>query len=452
MVEVKVIGLELLGTTGVAFPSLESLSFEDMASLESWSTNSGVVGSVFPCLQKLKIEKCPKLLDVSVEALPSLRFLKIDRCHDNVLRSLVQKASLITKLKLVKISGLTNEAWRGVIEHLGAVEELTIQGCDEIRYLWESEAVASKVLVKLRSLKILWCDSLVSLGEKEEDSFGNNNIITSIKTLEVWSCSSMERCIFPDSIESLKIDHCSSITHVSFTTKTGGQKLKSLEITDGNKLGQSFYTTNMPVVEVVEIIRWPDLKSIINFSSSIHLTKLMIHDCGIIESFPDLQLSNIASLKRLEITNCPGMDASFPRGLWPPKLHTLVIGGLKKPVSEWGPQSFPTSLVELKLVGEQVANFSQLSDLLPSSLPFLHISEFEKLESLSAGLEHLTSLQHLLIHTCPKLKQLPKMLLPSLLRLVISDCPKLKERSTGRGSHYWPLISHIPYIAISSGY
>ncbi|MFS7925630.1 hypothetical protein Hanom_Chr04g00287301 [Helianthus anomalus] len=47
------------------------------------------------------------------------------------------------------------------------------------------------------------------------------------------------------------------------------------------------------------------------------------------------------------------------------------------------------------------------------------------------------------------MKHLPETLLPSLLSLrILYGCPKLKERSEGRGSHYWPRISHIPCIYI----
>ncbi|KAI3504083.1 hypothetical protein L1887_32627 [Cichorium endivia] len=145
------------------------------------------------------------------------------------------------------------------------------------------------------------------------------------------------------------------------------------------------------------------------------------------------------------------MDPSFPCGLWPPNLHKLWIGGLNKPISEWGPQNFPSTLVDLELTGggtEDMSNFSQLSHLLPPSLTSLNICDFEKLESLSMGLQHLTSLKRLCILNCPKMIDLPEMLLPSLSSLRIYSCPNLKERCRKEGSYWWPLIAHIPLLDI----
>ncbi|KAM0069334.1 putative virus X resistance protein-like, coiled-coil [Helianthus debilis subsp. tardiflorus] len=156
MDNVKVIDLELTKSV-VAYPSLEVLKFEDMSGWEVWLTKNEGLDAVFPCLQELHIENCPKLINVSMEALPSLKVLKINRCGDGVLRSLVQAASSITMLDISSISGLTYEVWRGVIEHIGAVAEISIEECNEIRYLWESEAEASKV--RKRRLLILGATS-----------------------------------------------------------------------------------------------------------------------------------------------------------------------------------------------------------------------------------------------------------------------------------------------------
>ncbi|KAJ0860717.1 putative virus X resistance protein-like, coiled-coil [Helianthus annuus] len=488
MDEVKIIGLELTGNDVNAFRSLEVLIFQDMSVWEGWSTINEGSAAVFTCLKELYVKKCPQLINVSLQALPSLKVLEIDRCGDGVLRSLVQVASSIIELRITDILGLTYKVWRGVIRYLKEVEELSIGGCDEIKYLWESETEASKLLVRLKELRLVFCSGLVSLEEKEEDDNFGSSTLLSLRSLYVDSCSSIKRLCCPNSIESLHIGDCSVITDV-YLPKEEGNKLKSLFISSCEKLQGKINNTSMPMLETLYIDKRENLRSISELSNSTHLTSLGIDCCPHIVSLPELQLSNLtrlsiseceslvslpellnltvlsiidcerlvslpelknlALLKDLEIRRCPGIDVSIHGGRWPPKLCSLEIGRLKKPISEWGNQNFPPSLVELSLSDEpDVRNFSQLSHLFPSSLTTLRIFEFDNLESVSMGLQHLTSLQHLEIWYCPKVNDLPDMLLPSLLSLRIVGCPKLKERCEGRGSHYWSLISHIPCIFI----
>ncbi|KAJ0478591.1 putative P-loop containing nucleoside triphosphate hydrolase, leucine-rich repeat domain superfamily [Helianthus annuus] len=459
MDEVKSMGSELAGT-GLSFPSLEVLHLENMKRLEEWSTNIGKVS--FPCLNVLVVSNCPNLVQVSPEALPSLKFLYIDNCDSGVLRSLVQVASGVLQLEIESISGLDDVVWRGVIEYLGAVEYLTIKNCNEIRYLWES--MASKALIRLMYLEVQECQNLVRLGEKEEGDSCGSNAITTLRTLKIEKCESMEHCRCPNNIEELDISDCPSITSVSFLTTAGGQKLKDLTINGCDKLLEKelifggdntrvlVNNTSMPMLQSVDIDSWPNLTTIIELRQLIHLTYLRIVGCPNIESFPDHELPCLTSLTHLVIRNCPSINDSFPCGNWPPNLQTLYIGRLKKPISGWGPQNFPTTLVDLTLFGGQseddVSRCSQLSHLLPPSLTTLRIYHFMKLKSVSVGLQHLTSLQHLFLGYCPKIKYLPDNLLPSLLSLNIDECPKLEGRCSRRGS-YWSRISHIPRITIN---
>ncbi|XP_035837585.1 putative disease resistance RPP13-like protein 1 [Helianthus annuus] len=492
---VEVVAFELF-ESGRAFPSLEILSFCDMRGWKKWS------GAVFPRLQNLEIRNCPNLVEVTLEALPSLNDLELVNCDSGVLRSLVEVASAVTKLDIRVISGLDDVVWGGVIESLGAVEELSMHSCNEIRYLVKSDADASKILVKLRKLEVWHCENLVSIGEKEEEDNCRSNLLTSLRKLEVYNCKNMERCSCPDGVEELTVSGCSSMRVVSFP-KGGQEKLRSLTIWNCRNLLEKEWggektnnRSSMPMLEYVFISDWPNLKSIIELNCLVHLTELFISDCENLELFPDtlkslkkleiircpkLEVSfpgdNLTSLKELIIRECPRMDASLPGWVWPPKLQFLNIGWLKKPFSEWGPQSFPTSLVELSLYGggeDGGRSCSEFSHLLPSSLTSLQITEFKNLESVSMGLQHLTSLQslsfedcpnlkkvashpqqltslhHLTFYRCPKMMDLPEMLLPSLLSLNIwYDCPGggLKERCSKNGS-YWPLISHIPCITI----
>ncbi|KAM0009646.1 putative P-loop containing nucleoside triphosphate hydrolase, leucine-rich repeat domain superfamily [Helianthus debilis subsp. tardiflorus] len=437
-------------------PSLEILRFEDMPSWEVWSTNSE---AMFPCLRELQIINCPNLVDVSLEALPSLRVLKIEGCGESVLRSLVRAASSTTEIEIGSILGLTDEVWRGVLENFGVMETVKIMNCDEIRYLWETDAKASKVLTNLKEFKVWKCKNLVSLGEKEEDEDNiGGNLLSSLRILDVKECESMERLCCPNSIQSLNISWCGSLRHVSFpratTTGGGGQNLKSLVIhINGcgnlksiNQLSNSTHLTSLRISYCENMELFSDLHQLSNLTSlniqgcksigsfsdlelsnltslkifgcesiesfpNLHLPNLteleirgcknmkafgdlqlpnliswMIYDCGNLESFPDLQLSKLTMLKYVTILNCTMIDASFPRGLWPPRLVTLTTGGLKKPISEWGYQNFPASLVHLRLFNEpDVRNFSQLSHLFPSSLTSLVIIEFDNLESISTG-------------------------------------------------------------------
>ncbi|KAF5775326.1 putative P-loop containing nucleoside triphosphate hydrolase, leucine-rich repeat domain superfamily [Helianthus annuus] len=488
---VEVVDFELFGT-GRTFPSLEILSFKDMYGWKKWS------GAVFPRLQKLEIKECRKLVEVTLEALPSLNDLDLGNCDSGVLRSLVEVASAVTKLRIRDISGLNDEVWGGVIESLGGVEELKMSVCNEIRYVVKSDADASKILVRLRKLEMWYCDNLVSVGEKEEEEEDNwrSNLLTSLRTLYVSYCKNMERCSCPDGIEELTVEGCSSMTVVSFP-KGGQVKLRSLKIWNcrnllekewewGGQKTKNNRSSNMPMLEHVSIRDWPNLKSIIELNDFVHLTQLFIYHCERLESFPNnlttlvkleiencprLEVSflgeNLTSLEELSITNCLSMDSPFLSWVWPPNLCSLEIGKLKKPFSEWGPQTFPTSLVKLSLYGGR--SCSEFSHLLHSSLTSLQIHRFEKLESFTMDLQHLqslsfsncanlkkasshpqhlTSLHHLSFQDCPKMKDLPEMLLPSLLSLYIwGNCPGLKERCSKKGS-YWPLISHIPYINI----
>lgn len=142
---VKVVHSQLLGT------SLEILSFVDMLWLELWLTDNEDSGTMFPRLWKLSIQNCPHLVKASLGTLPSLRELDISGCRDVVLRNVVQEASMVTKLKITNISGLT-QLQGEIMEYLGTVEDVDIKECHEMKFLWESEADACKILLNIRRL------------------------------------------------------------------------------------------------------------------------------------------------------------------------------------------------------------------------------------------------------------------------------------------------------------
>nr|XP_043612335.1 uncharacterized protein LOC122584043 [Erigeron canadensis] len=125
------------------------------------------------------------------------------------------------------------------------------------------------------------------------------------------------------------------------------------------------------------------------------------------------------------------MEYSFPsRGmLWPPNLKILSLGFLKKPMSKWGIQNYPPSLVQLLLCGGgAVDSFGIIREghndtissscfLLPPSLTYLEIWGFPQVESISEVLQHHPHLQQVVVFNCPKLTDNP----PEITSWVAND-------------------------------
>nr|XP_043611884.1 putative disease resistance RPP13-like protein 1 [Erigeron canadensis] len=389
--------VELLAPTkpfhGNAFPSLESLEANDMPSLEIWSTNGGddVKTLSFPSLRAISITGCPKLGKVSFGLIPSLRDLTLEGCSEAVFRYLfrylVGVSSSIHRLKLGTIKGLT-QLDREVLKHLGALKDLTIWHCQELRYMWESKLEACRFLGSLQKLEVGWCEKLVSFEkEKEMVNMGSSIIMGSLREVTLDNCHSLESYCCSTSVERLEITYCGSMMSLSFSK-----------------------------------FQEEDLPSSSSSSPSSKLKILKVSGCRNIKSICQEHLQSLGSLEEMRIWKCPRMEDSFPsRGmLWPRNLRKLSIGELKKPMSEWGLQNYPPSLVKLDLQGKNsgVVSFGIMEEeqhhhnnttssgcfLLPPSLTHLWIFSFEEVESVSEVLQHLPHLQELDILDCPKLR------------------------------------------------
>ncbi|XP_042753238.1 putative disease resistance RPP13-like protein 1 [Lactuca sativa] len=322
MSEVKSVGFEFLAPVssfiGIGFPSLEILEFNDMEGWKRWSINGGdgyETPTSFPRLHQISLINCPELAEVSIGLIPSLRVLYIEECSEAVLRSMVGLSSSLVKLKILNVKGLTQLHGEDLM-HLGAIEDLEIKKCDELRYLWEREPEAWQSLVSLQKLEVWWCKNLVSSAEKE-DNFGIS--MESLKYVQFYNCEKLESYNCTNTVERLLIRRCDSMTSLTFSAvQEHPSPLTELIVSDCGNIQPK----PIPVKDFL-------------FLSMSRLTSLTVFNCKNLKSFPHEHFQSLTSLEEMEIYDCPSMDYSFPCGVWPPNLTKLTIGGLNKPMSSF---------------------------------------------------------------------------------------------------------------------
>ncbi|KAJ0476985.1 putative leucine-rich repeat domain superfamily [Helianthus annuus] len=154
--------------------------------------------------------------------------------------------------------------------------------------------------------------------------------------------------------------------------------------------------TSMPMLEVVAIKGLKSFKVITQLSNSIHLTSLTITDCQTIESFSDLQLSN---LTKLHIELCDSIE-SFSNLRLPNLAHLYIV---------------------------YCNNVKSFRDL---QMPYLTSWQIEDCQNLRSfpdlRLSNLTMLKQLWIKKCPMLDvSFPHGLWPP--RLVYLEVGELKR-------------------------
>ncbi|CAK7329182.1 unnamed protein product [Dovyalis caffra] len=506
---------KLRGIVVVNFPSLETLYIGDMLEWEQWYGSDGLneepAGGKFPKLVELTLQNCPKLIGKLPRCLPSLKKLHISRCpqltnlpemlpslHEVTFR-MVPNFTSLTTLEISGISGLVvlPEAF---LEALVALEDLKIEECRELKYLWQDGVDVDK-LANLKSLSIFLCKQLVSLVE------GERGILpSSLKRLEMRWCDSMDslphgmmavmssntnnsnQCL----LEELVIENCPSLkslptgklpTTLKKLIFNGCRELESeyrflegiiqcdahLEYLRVSKFSiTSFPTGKFPTsLKTIEFSRCRRIQSLPSLHNLSHRSRLKIEFCNELESFSDQELPSLTSLeifdclklrslpnhmdslRQLMIKNCYGL-VSFPETGLPPKLNLLRVENLRQPISEWRLHTL-TSLKRLEISDTTDEDCFPDDDglLLPTSLTSLHIHNQKKLKSISSGIQHLTSLEALTFWDCPELQVLPKEGFPATLRnLQILNCPLLGERCLKEEGDYWPIIAHIRQVVV----
>ncbi|GLT35208.1 hypothetical protein SLA2020_096790 [Shorea laevis] len=412
MNSIKAISYEFYGQHG-SFPSLAELVFRNMPNWEEWTSPAGSAGE-FPCLHRLVIENCPKLLGQLPNNLSSLKELDVRSCNGKLLKSMGDVPSL-TYLRIEQISELT---CLPMSMSLPSLKELFIRDCN---------GVLLKGMVDLTSLTNLRIHHIVKLTCLPK-SFTQS--LATLETLYIEDCNDLtclweegteiEQSLLPFNLKHLKVEGCGAL-----------ESLPDAMMMRMDGSSSSNPSMLMLRLERLEIYYCDSLKSFPRGKLPISLKYLTIVGCKGLESLQDADGDNNNSNLHLAIRSVPCLYSSqischqLPAFL---KEFTVTHGG------EWL-ESFPKRMLQ-NYMGLQSIRIDSCKILksLPNldyvrNLVNLHICHCEVLESIPEELWLCTpNLKELVVGWCENFKSLPNTMyqLESLQELSMWSCPGIE--------------------------
>ncbi|XP_065874354.1 putative disease resistance protein RGA3 isoform X2 [Euphorbia lathyris] len=371
--------------------NLTSLVLRNCSKLKSLPER---INHLFPCLANLEIVKCKELESFPKGSLPSeLKVLHVKECS--------------------KLPSLT------ISIDSSALVTLKLENLQKLKFLHY------EVLKNLISLEISECPELHSIPE------GISNLLPSLKHMKILLCPKLKSSFlkggFPSTFDSLDIQYCKEITgqimHCDFRKLPNFSKLsvagfQKVELLPEGKL----FPCTLTSLTLLHLERLSSLQ----LKGLQHLTRLQIGNCPMLRNVPEYMQDLLPSLCNLTIYDCPLLE-SFLKGGLPSRLQELYVWHCDKVIAgllQYDLRGLP-SLSLLKIGGYNHVESLPEETLLTPTLTSLELSQLRKLNILN--LEHLTSLQHLIIRDCPQLNSLPEKLLDRHLSR-ISGCPLLRMR------------------------
>jgi Leucine-rich repeat (LRR) protein len=391
-----------------------------------------------------------------------------DEATENSVLEGLEPHSNLKKLQILHYGGNEFPAWmrEGGLQNLVS---LTLNGCLKCKTLALGD--------RLPNLRELYIKGMQEL-EKWEDVE-----CYSLRLLKLSNCPELRELpnIFPI-LDYLKIKRCNSlralpvVPYLQILILIDNLILEdwhevNLVMEVENDQGQPETTRRPSLIELSElkVISCPKLQALpLHFNPK----KLEIHGCELLAALPPphqaqrlehlaLNASHDGALVRAMLDpsslNSLVISNIFSLPQWPrlPGLKALYIRDCKHLVflSDTEEGSLRT-LTCLKLLSiRNCEKLETLNEELPTSLECLTIASCPLLKSFS--LNNLPSLTDLYIEDCPLLQSLPEDGLPSSLQhLLIQTCPLLSQRcrKEGGGGPDWPKIAHIADLEIDNSH
>ncbi|XP_022748112.1 putative disease resistance RPP13-like protein 1 [Durio zibethinus] len=340
------VGVEFFGKNAPnAFPSLETLEFENMLKWENWNfCEVNEEARKFPKLRELRIVNCPELLGsipenlpsleklvisyceklvISIQSLPMLSELDIEGCHGIVYKGFVDDSSLkrVCFSRIPKFTCAAEWLTLGSIK----VESLKVDDCEELYSLQENNWGLLTQSISLGELSIGKWSQLVSIGaEEEREELMQLKIPCTIQKLTIRDCERLEKLSktlhYVSSLRVLEFWSCPNL--ISLSNNNLPKNLKSLVIIGCTNIrclfeeGENVNIGSVCLLEHLNISSCPSLISLSNNNLPSNLKSLAIIDCKnlrcLLEEGENINLSSACLLERLYVDNCPSLKVVCP--------------------------------------------------------------------------------------------------------------------------------------------
>ncbi|TVU34882.1 hypothetical protein EJB05_16737, partial [Eragrostis curvula] len=466
------------------FSSLESFELTDCPWLEGLPTDTNVLSHC----SKLGLHNVPNLKTLSclpvgltelgIDQCPLLMFVTRNELEQHDMRQNMMKAEdLASKLSQILDVNSFSVLRRSLLQEYSSLMQMSTLMDDDISEHLQTisralEAEEDKVLVEESVVKTWLCCHEQRIGL-------------------IYGRSIEQLLVPPSGLHELYLSSC-TITDGALAICLGG--LSSLEILE---LTDIMILTALPSEEVFEnlakltnliIGSCYGLRSLGGLAASASITQLTLSTCPCLElahgeRFMPVSLEylttfacvlradffgrGLPNLKSISMHRCRSsesllVDLCILEGLSSLQLQSLTLQGVPKltaecilPLRVHKSLHVSSSVLLKRMLSAECFTFPRvltLQDLKDPSVSFEGSANFSSLknlnlyccemESLPRNLERLSSLEGLIISSCPNITSLP-VLPPSLQRISIYDCEVLKNNCRAPDGESWPKISHI---------